>query len=267
MPVGSELAPYADYLFDRAATELSVSGSMGGRRQQQLASLFIRTFGVPEIGVQLRIQRIVPLVPSQAKRIVDVGCGAGMFIGALRRARPDTEITGIEIDSKSVDLARRAHAYANVIAGDAQSVSRDYQKQFDCAVCIDVLEHVPDEELSPFISALQSMLRSGGTAIVHVPLEGQRRHLSTFADWGHHDHEREGFQPESLAASFESHGFRVQRLIPTFGWGASLAWELNMLVAAHPVQALAFPLLMPFALAAERMPSKRHNGVIVVAQT
>jgi hypothetical protein len=47
---------------------------------------------------------------------------------------------------------------------------------------------------------------------------------------------------------------------------ASLAWELNMLMAAKPVQAIGFPLLLPLAAFGERFPTRSGNGLLCVAK-
>ncbi|MGZ3510448.1 MAG: class I SAM-dependent methyltransferase [Vulcanimicrobiaceae bacterium] len=263
--IGSELAAYPDYLLSRADAELDVEPKLG-RFSRRFAPLFVRVFGVPEIGVQLRIFHAISRLPKDARRIVDVGCGAGMLLGAIHRRHPNAAITGIEIDPGSAAIARKAHLYARVFAGDAVTVAAELEGQFDCAVCIDVLEHIPDESLNDFMDAFARLLADGGTLIVHVPATDQRRHLRAFDNWSHHDHEREGFAADTLTGALRRSDFEIVDVRPTFGYLASLAWELNMLMAAKPVQAIGFPILLPLAAMGEKFRSRKGNGLLCVAR-
>lgn len=262
--IGSELANYPDYLLDRAQGELAVQPRIGALAKI-LAPAFVRAFGVPETGVQMRILHALSHVPANASRIVDVGCGAGMLLGALHRAHPSTELVGIEIDKASSQIAAAAHPYAKILNEDAMAAAQSQAGQFDCAITIDVLEHISDEDVARFAQSLRLLLRPGGTLIVHVPGIDQRRHFKNFEHWGHHDHEREGFSRDGLSALLSSNGFNVTNIIGTFGYLASLAWELNMMAAAKPIQAAAFPVLMGLTVLGERLPSARYNGLLCVA--
>jgi SAM-dependent methyltransferase len=264
MPVGSELAPYTEYLLGRARGELNVIPRINPLAKM-LAPLFVRVLGVPEIGIQIRAQHMMRHIPKTVRSVVDVGCGAGMTLGEIRRRRPGAQLTGIEIDVPSASLAAKAHPDARIITGDVLTKTEALRGLFDCAVCIDVLEHVPDGELAQFASVIAGLLVPGGTAIVHVPAVNQRRHLKRFEGWGHHDHEREGFDPEQLGALLTTAGLEVIAIKGTGGYGASLAWELNMACAASPLQALAFPPLLALASISDRLPSKKMNGVLAVA--
>jgi SAM-dependent methyltransferase len=262
--IGSELANHTGYLLNRASSELAVRPTVG-TISQRLAPVFVKTFGVPETGAQMRILHAMSNVPAGALRIVDVGCGAGMLLGGLHRNLPTRELVGIEIDHESSRVAAAAHPYAIVVNDDAIVVADKMANRFDCAITIDVLEHVHDKALPDFARSLFTLLRPGGTLIVHVPAINQRRHFKTFEDWGHHDHAREGFSAASLSELLRANGFRVDRIAGTFGYLASLAWELNMLSAAKPIQAVAFPLLMGLTVLGERLPSARYNGLLCVA--
>ena len=263
--IGSELAGNAEYLLSRARSELDIA-SDSNALFRRVAPLFVGIFGVPETGVQMRILHALRFVPRDAKRIVDVGCGSGMLLGALHRRFPTVMLTGIEIDSTSARIAKDVHPYANIIHDDAIDAATKIENQFDCAVCIDVLEHISDEHLPAFLNTLSKLLRPAGRLIIHVPKEEQRRHFKRFSAWSHHDHAREGFSAESLRRELNSNGFEVERVKDTFGYWGSLAWELNMLVAAKPLQGIAFPVLMALTVAGERVPSRRYNGLLFIAK-
>jgi SAM-dependent methyltransferase len=262
--IGSELAPYPEYLLSRASQELGIRPKLS-LLAQRLAPRYIALFGVPEIGVQLRIGRVLKSLPVGAGSFVDVGSGAGMLLGAIHRRLPNARLVGIEIERGSVEIARKSHPYATIELGGVVQVAKEYANQFDCAVCIDVLEHIDSSELAEFVEATVSLLKPHGRAIIHVPAVGQIRHFKAFEDWGHHDHAREGFSEVELRSLMNNAGLEVVEIEGTFGYGASLAWELNMLSGATVLQALTFPPLMLLASLAERLPQTRQNGWLVLA--
>ncbi len=263
--IGSELARYPEYLLGRAREELSVEARPRGV-QLRLASTFVRIFGVPEIGVRLRIAHVLRRLPHDVGALADLGCGAGMLLGAVVRRKRFRRLAGFEIDVESARIASRVHRDAEIFELPVEAAPAEFERAFDTAVCIDVLEHLDDATLHRFVARAFEMLRPGGTLVVHVPSVVQRRHFARFRTWGHADHVREGFSPSELAALLGAAGFELRALEATFGSAASFAWETNMLVAASPLQALVFPLALACAALGERFRSGDGNGLLCVAQ-
>ncbi len=52
---------------------------------------------------------LVDVVP-QGSRLLDIGCGAGLFLALLAHTGRLAEGIGYDIDAKSLDVARRMHA-------------------------------------------------------------------------------------------------------------------------------------------------------------
>lgn len=262
--IGSELATHAGYLLDKAHDELALPSHLS-RMLQQLAPAYIKAFGVPEIGMQNRIRHVVRVLPNDVGSLVDIGSGAGMLLGEVHRRKKYRRLVGIEPDSRSARIARETHNYAEIICDSVQDVS-DYQGCFDFAVTVDVMEHVKDEQLDPFLRSCARLLKVGGKLIVHVPNVVHTRVLKRFDTWGHHDHAREGFSFQQLTGLLSTAGFRTEKSVKTFNRTAAFAWELNMLVGAKPQQAIVFPLLMVLTRLADRFPTTHHNGILCVAQ-
>jgi GT2 family glycosyltransferase/radical SAM superfamily enzyme YgiQ (UPF0313 family)/2-polyprenyl-3-methyl-5-hydroxy-6-metoxy-1,4-benzoquinol methylase/glycosyltransferase involved in cell wall biosynthesis len=87
-------------------------------------------------------RNIVNLVPHDAKRVLDVGCGMGMTGGLLKKER-QIEVVGLEMHSGVAETAR-AHL-SDVICGDVESMDIPFaEKYFDCIILADVLEHLVD---------------------------------------------------------------------------------------------------------------------------
>lgn len=89
----------------------------------------------------------------QAERIVDIGCGAGHDLAALRAALPLAMLFGV--DPNHVNRAR-ASAHADGVFEDAAMAPVEVA---DVLVCFDVLEHVPDPEA--FLTSIAERARLG----------------------------------------------------------------------------------------------------------
>ncbi len=116
---------------------------------------------------------IVDLVPTGARRVLDVGCATGELARALKR-RGDVEVVGIEREPAYAAEARR-HC-DDVIEGDAEAIAARDLGRFDCLVAADVLEHLVDPWSA--LAAYATMLDPGCRAIVSLP---NAAHWTTFA--------------------------------------------------------------------------------------
>lgn len=78
------------------------------------------------------------------KRVLDVGCGAGILSEAL--ARRGAEVTGLDLSPELIEAAK-AHAEQSGLSIDYRCVSsrdlaREMASAFDIVVCYEMLEHV-----------------------------------------------------------------------------------------------------------------------------
>lgn len=80
---------------------------------------------------------------SKARRVVDIGCGAGHDLQALREALPSLELHGVEPNEPLRErLTARYLGDPRIVA----SVDTAPIETADLLVCVDVLEHLPDPE-------------------------------------------------------------------------------------------------------------------------
>ena len=102
-------------------------------------------------------------MPETAKRILDVGCGAGGLVRAL--ARPGRWVTGIDLSPGMIHLA---HQHSKSVPGvsfqvaDCMTWSPGHNR-YDAIVSVTTLHHL---ELEPAIARLASWLEPGGRMII-----------------------------------------------------------------------------------------------------
>jgi len=113
------------------------------------------------------------------ERVLDLGCGAGRFVAALRDAGADP--VGVELADAALARARR-----NVPGADLRLVAADGSHgEVDLVWCSEVLEHVPDT--LGFLTEIRRVLRPGGRLLVTVPDHGRfKRTLLALAHYDAH---------------------------------------------------------------------------------
>lgn len=94
----------------------------------------------------LRLQFMLECTSLKNKKILDVGCGAGLFSENL--AKTGAAVTGIDAGKKTIEAAQE-HARQQALSIDyiqstAEPFSDEQPDSFDIIVCFELLEHVPD---------------------------------------------------------------------------------------------------------------------------
>jgi len=99
--------------------------------------------------------RLAQLIPKGAS-VLDVGCGRGDFLRYLRSARPDLDLTGVDLFDNPETAGIRFYV------GDFLAL--DFRRKFDCVVSLAVIEHVAD--IRGFVNRMRDLAVPGGTVAV-----------------------------------------------------------------------------------------------------
>jgi SAM-dependent methyltransferase len=123
--------------------------------------------------------------------VLDIGCGAGLYLAAMLEAAPDAIGVGVDVDPDAAALARRtlserglaerasvqAVDIQEVLASDRPSVLGD---GIDLALLANVIYYVPVEERVKLLRAVARLLAPGGALVVTTTVAGPKlfsRHL------------------------------------------------------------------------------------------
>jgi SAM-dependent methyltransferase len=112
-----------------------------------------------------RWRRWLPTEPSTP--ILDVGCGAGLFVSYLRECGY-ADVTGI--DRSAGQVARAAEAgTAGVHCAEAAEFLKGKEGAYGLVTLLNVLEHLRKDEVVALLRALHRALRPGGRVLAVTP--------------------------------------------------------------------------------------------------
>jgi len=94
--------------------------------------------------------------------ILEIGCGNGMYLGALRGRGHGGLVCGADLSEGMLRTARPQHGDGPLLVSDAQYLPFA-DRSFDVALAMHMLYHVPDRALA--IAELRRVLRPGGVAL------------------------------------------------------------------------------------------------------
>ncbi len=105
------------------------------------------------------------VVPKDAMRILDVGCGEGI-LGRRLLDNGASEVVGIEFTPDACEKAKEN--LTSVICGDIEEIDLSFDEQyFDCMIFADILEHLKDPLLT--LKKLTKNLSDSGVVVASIP--------------------------------------------------------------------------------------------------
>jgi glycosyltransferase involved in cell wall biosynthesis len=161
------------------------------------------------------------LRPYLGTRVLEIGAGIGNL---TRRFTPRDAYTATDINPHYIDYLRRTlggRPYLDVRKCDLAD-AHDFEElrgRYDTVVCLNVLEHVPDE--SAALANIRTALQTGGRAIVLVP-QNPNLHGTLDEVLGH----VRRYTRQSLREALEKAGFEVEHVFD-FNRATTPAWWWN----------------------------------------
>lgn len=183
------------------------------------------------------------------KRVYDAGCGFGQYSYYCASRFPHSTIYAVDVKDEQIeDCTNFFHkaGLANASFSVEDLTQIQHENQFDLAISVDVMEHIPDD-IGVFRNLYRS-LRPGGKLLVNTPsdLGGSDAHGPEDASFIE-EHARNGYGVEEIRTKLQSVGFSVDKIRFAYGPWGSIAWRLGI---KYPMLLLnmskAFFLLLPF---------------------
>jgi SAM-dependent methyltransferase len=108
------------------------------------------------------------LLPDEG-RILDIGCGFGLFAAYFGQTQPARRIVGVDPDARRIAMARRVCESIGIegntfLAGDARDAP--LEGFFAGAYVLDVMHHIPEHDQLPLLERLRDLLAPRGVLLI-----------------------------------------------------------------------------------------------------
>lgn len=163
-------------------------------------------------------------------KILDAGTGYGQYSYFMAKHLSPCEIKAVDIkedwikDCKEFFEQRKIE---NVDFGIEDLTNINYKDEFDLIVCVDVMEHIPDDV--KVFKNFYNALNENGYLLINTP--------SIFGGSDVHDedeesfigeHARVGYSKEDLESKLHPMGFETYKSKYTYGFWGDKAWRLGI---------------------------------------
>jgi len=182
-------------------------------------SLVVRTYSRIRFVIlrQQFLEEIGQYFPRRGK-VLDLGCGFGLFSLFYAKTKRDLTLVGVDLDSKRIAMATECGqrlGLTNVSYVADNALSWVGKEQFDAIYMLDLVHHLPREEVPVFLRKVHDLLRPGARLILKdVSNQPVFKRLFTLSL----DRIMVGlfepihyWSPRELIAVLESVGFEVKR--------------------------------------------------------
>jgi 2-polyprenyl-3-methyl-5-hydroxy-6-metoxy-1,4-benzoquinol methylase len=116
-----------------------------------------------------KILSVMDLLLTDRGRILDVGCGFGLFAAYFGQTQRARRIVGVDPDARRVEIARGVAASLGLtghefVVGDVRDAR--VTGPFDAAYVLDVMHHLPRGDQRQVLERLRGLLAPGGMLLV-----------------------------------------------------------------------------------------------------
>ena len=147
---------------------------------------------------QYYVHRVIDIIKqSGAKRVLEPGCGDGWNAGQMVESGLD--VVGVDWSQNLVTYGQMLAPGARFHCGDVRDAGflRKFPDEFDAVAFIEVIEHIPPQDVVDAVRNIISRLRTGGVLVITTPhINYPKTHRN------HYQH----FTPESLKLILEQVG-------------------------------------------------------------
>jgi len=120
--------------------------------------------------ININILHILHLCMKGKKRVLEIGCGFGLFGCYFALRDPEIQYHGIDLDEGRIGMAREAASRLGATnvrfeTGDARG-ALDLEDEYDAILMMDLLHHLPAEGKASVLEAVTSRLSADGRLVI-----------------------------------------------------------------------------------------------------
>lgn len=153
---------------------------------------------------------IIAAIPSQATRIIDLGCGDGVYTAEFAQAFPQAYVVGNDPADEAISMAIQRFPAVHFAVGNVLDITTQPQQQFDVSVLRGVIHHLPhDAQVRAIANA-----RALSTRLIICEPNGNNpilKYIETHSAY-HIAHEEQSFTTHTLVEWCRSAGWQTVRV-------------------------------------------------------
>jgi len=228
------------------------------------------------LGFDLTIRkRVAYLKGIKHKSVLDVGCGDNGYIPYLL-CRQGNNVLGIDKRAEAIGSARKAHLGKKELDFRQMDISNlgILKEKFDCAVCMEVIEHIIDDR--KLLRNMHAAIRKGGLLVVstiNINSQIAKEPADTVLETEDGGHVRRGYTKKELEEKIREAGFKVLQSSSCVGRITRQAILLEQRVRKHSrirynllLRALLFAFLYPITLLDNSHDNPEDMTLIITAR-
>ena len=184
-------------------------------------------------------------------KILDAGSGYGQYTYFLSGLKIHPHVTAVDVKEEQIadcNIFFKRIGRSNAVFSVADLTTLDKKNEFDLVLCVDVMEHITEEE--KVFSNFHAALKPGGMLLVSTPSDqgGSDVHEHEGNDKSFiGEHVRDGYSIKDITEKLLKSGFAQVDARFVYGAPGKLSWKLSM---KYPIQMLGvsklFFILLPF---------------------
>ncbi len=217
--------------------------------QPPLSRWKYRILGQTSVGKLLRGLRAIraskPLIHENL-RVLEIGSNTGELLYHQAKGYPHCQWFGLEIDPKKAGIC--AGIKKRLPVGNLHFVAADIfrcplREKFNLIYCIDVLEHLEDEEAA--LRIMHDLLEDHGHLVLHYPPDYRRFANLRLSRDRKEDlgHQHDGIPFHRVRDRIENAGFQITSIQRSGGLTGALAYWMDVLF--FMILRLRFPFSLP----------------------
>ncbi|MEX0647952.1 MAG: class I SAM-dependent methyltransferase [Balneolaceae bacterium] len=191
--------------------------------------------------------------------LLDAGCGFGQYDRFLLSSFKEIRVHAVDVKEDYLEDCRfyfkKMIQNGSIDFEAVDLLNPSLQKQYDFIICIDVLEHI--EEDQKVIQNLTEALKPGGFFLMHSPSQYSEEDDDEDESFVG-EHARPGYSKADISGKLESAGLKPENIHYTYGFWGHKAWILSVkypMISLNKIGMAAilplliyYPVIMPFCL-------------------
>ncbi len=124
-------------------------------------------WGIEYYGYVSFILKLISKVRKKTN-IAEVGCGDGKISLEIAKMLPSSSVEGYDLAGQAIQFAK-SYSYHLPNCSFHEKDFKNSDKKYDLILAVEVLEHIPDNEINSFCNTISKKLNNDGNFIISVP--------------------------------------------------------------------------------------------------